>query len=457
MILQYLDFERPIVDLENRLEQLRRLDDGTDKNLREEAGKLEKKIAKIRKEIFSNLTRWQITQLARHPNRPYMLDYVNLFFKNFLEIHGDSLFRDDPSLVAGFAELDSEKVMLIGQQKGRNTTEKIRRNFGMAHPEGYRKALRLMKLAEKFRLPVITVIDTPGAFPGIGAEERGQSEAIARNLLEMAKLNTPLVVGVIGEGGGGGGGRDDEDHRSGSEEVRRGGPDHPGAGGRGAPRSQGRRRCGQVGPGRIARVGSVPARPSASRPQVREVPGDRSDQAEGGWSVGGKGPDERASRRDRRDRRPDSFPPQSPRAGGDRGGENQGGAEPAVLRPGARGGDPAQIDRFQPRPLPERGPEIDLPGDHLRLPCPRETLERGVSGPPGDIYPPGVPQALRGERRLRRADQRLRGVRGGGARKRGLRRRTHRELERGNREQLPRHVRRPQSVHQRRDPHRGGP
>src|SRR3990172_511989 len=507
MILQYLDFERPIVDLENRLEQLRRLDDGTDKNLREEAGKLEKKIAKIRKEIFSNLTRWQITQLARHPNRPYMLDYVNLFFKNFLEIHGDSLFRDDPSLVAGFAELDSEKVMLIGQQKGRNTTEKIRRNFGMAHPEGYRKALRLMKLAEKFRLPVITVIDTPGAFPGIGAEERGQSEAIARNLLEMAKLNTPLVVVVIGEGGSGGGGglggggerrgagagdrgrdrhdgirdllghlprgvrlhpleghraggdgrRNDEDHRSGSQEVRRGGPDHPGTGGRGAPRSQGRRRCGQVGPGRIARVGSVPARPSASRPQVREVPGDRSDQAEGGWSVGGKGPDERASRRDRRDRRPDSFPPQSPRAGGDRGGENQGGSEPAVLRPGARGGDPAQVDRFQPRPLPGRGPEIDLPGDHLRLPCPRETLERGVSGPPGDIYPPGVPQALRGERRLRRADQRLRGVRGGGARKRGLRRRAHRELERGNREQHPRHVRRPQPVHQRRDPHRGGP
>jgi acetyl-CoA carboxylase carboxyl transferase subunit alpha len=204
MILQYLDFERPIVDLENRLEQLHRIDDGTDKNLREEAGKLEKRIAKIRKEIFSNLTRWQITQLARHPNRPYLLDYVNLCFKSFMEIHGDRAFRDDPSIVAGFAELDSEKVMLIGQQKGRNTTEKIRRNFGMAHPEGYRKALRLMKLAEKYRLPVITVIDTPGAFPGIGAEERGQSEAIARNLLEMAKLSTPLIVLVIGEGGSGG-------------------------------------------------------------------------------------------------------------------------------------------------------------------------------------------------------------------------------------------------------------
>lgn len=204
MILQYLDFERPIVDLENRLDQLRRIDDGTDKNVREETGRLERKIAKIRKEIFSNLTRWQVTQLARHPNRPYMLDYVGLCFRNFLEIHGDRLYRDDPSIVAGFAELDSERVLIIGQQKGRNTTEKIRRNFGMAHPEGYRKALRVMKLAEKFRLPVITVIDTPGAFPGIGAEERGQSEAIARNLLEMARLETPLIVIVVGEGGSGG-------------------------------------------------------------------------------------------------------------------------------------------------------------------------------------------------------------------------------------------------------------
>ena len=204
MILQYLDFERPIVDLENRLDQLRRIDDGSDRGVREETGKLEKKIAKIRKEIFSNLTRWQITLLARHPNRPYMLDYMNLMFRNFLEIHGDRLYRDDPSIVAGFAELDTEKVLVIGQQKGRNTNEKIQRNFGMAHPEGYRKALRAMKLAEKFRLPVVTFIDTPGAFPGIGAEERGQSEAIARNLLEMARLETPIVVVVIGEGGSGG-------------------------------------------------------------------------------------------------------------------------------------------------------------------------------------------------------------------------------------------------------------
>jgi acetyl-CoA carboxylase carboxyl transferase subunit alpha len=204
MILQYLDFEKPIIDLENRLEQLRRVDDGTDKNLREEIAKLDKKIGKIRKEVFSNLTRWQITQLARHPNRPYMLDYVNHCFKNFLEIHGDRAFRDDPPVVCGFAELEGEKVLVIGQQKGRNTTEKIRRNFGMANPEGYRKALRVMKLAEKFRLPVITFIDTPSAFPGIGAEERGQSEAIARNLLEMARLQTQIIVAVLGEGGSGG-------------------------------------------------------------------------------------------------------------------------------------------------------------------------------------------------------------------------------------------------------------
>jgi len=204
MILQYLDFEKPIIDLENRLEQLQRIDDGTDKNLREEIAKLDKKIGKIRKEVFSNLTRWQITQLARHPNRPYMLDYVNHCFKNFLEIHGDRAFRDDPPIVCGFVELEGEKGLIIGQQKGRNTTEKIRRNFGMANPEGYRKALRVMKLAEKFRLPVITFIDTPGAFPGIGAEERGQSEAIARNLLEMAHLQTPILVAVLGEGGSGG-------------------------------------------------------------------------------------------------------------------------------------------------------------------------------------------------------------------------------------------------------------
>jgi acetyl-CoA carboxylase carboxyl transferase subunit alpha len=204
MILQYLDFERPIVDLENRLDQLQRMDDGNDKSVREEALKLERKIGKIRKEIFSNLTRWQVTQLARHPNRPYMSDYINLVFKNFMEIHGDRAFRDDPPIICGFAELEGQRVLLIGQQKGRNTNEKIHRNFGMANPEGYRKALRAMKLAEKFSLPVVTFIDTPGAFPGIGAEERGQSEAIARNLLEMSHLKTPIVVAVLGEGGSGG-------------------------------------------------------------------------------------------------------------------------------------------------------------------------------------------------------------------------------------------------------------
>ena len=204
MILQYLDFERPIVDLENRLEQLKRIDDGADKSIREEASKLEKKIDKIRSGVFSNLTRWQIVQLARHPNRPYFLDYINNTFKNFLEIHGDRAFRDDPPVVCGFAELEGQRAMVIGQQKGRNTNEKIKRNFGMANPEGYRKALRAMKLAEKFSLPVLTFIDTPGAFPGIGAEERGQSEAIARNLLEMSHLKTPIVVTVLGEGGSGG-------------------------------------------------------------------------------------------------------------------------------------------------------------------------------------------------------------------------------------------------------------
>ncbi len=204
MILQYLEFERPIADLENKLEQLRRGDDGTDKTVRDEISKLEKKIVKVRKDVFANLTRWQMTQLARHPNRPYMLDYINFCFKNFIEIHGDRAFHDDAPIVCGFAELEGERVVVIGHQKGRNTKEKIARNFGMPNPEGYRKALRVMKLAEKFHLPIITFIDTPGAFPGIGAEERGQSEAIARNLIEMSHLKTPIIVAVVGEGGSGG-------------------------------------------------------------------------------------------------------------------------------------------------------------------------------------------------------------------------------------------------------------
>src|SRR4030067_3083199 len=188
MILQYLDFEKPIIDLENRLEQLRRIDDGIDRNLCEEISKLDKKIAKIRKEVFSNLTRWQIVQLARHPNRPYMLDYVNHCFKNFLEIHGDRAFRDDPPVVCGFAELEGEKVMIIGQQKGRNTTEKIYRNFGIANPGGHRKALRAMKRAGKLRPPATHFTETPGAFPGIGAEERGHAEASPRDPLGTARL-----------------------------------------------------------------------------------------------------------------------------------------------------------------------------------------------------------------------------------------------------------------------------
>ncbi len=204
MVGQYLDFERPIVELENRLEQLKASEDYGSKAVTDEIQKLERKIGKIKKEIFSNLSRWQKTLLARHPSRPYMLDYVKLIFKNFIEIHGDRAFMDDPAIVSGFAEIDGQKIILIGQQKGRTTNEKIHRNFGMAHPEGYRKALRVMKLAEKFRLPIVTFVDTPGAFPGLGAEERGQAEAIARNLIEMSGLIVPVIVAVIGEGGSGG-------------------------------------------------------------------------------------------------------------------------------------------------------------------------------------------------------------------------------------------------------------
>ncbi|NIS74968.1 MAG: acetyl-CoA carboxylase carboxyltransferase subunit alpha [Deltaproteobacteria bacterium] len=204
MIGQYLDFERPIVELENKLEQLKSSDDYGSKAVVEEIKKLERKIGKIKKEIFSNLSRWQKTLLARHPSRPYMLDYVKLICKNFIEIHGDRAFMDDAAIVTGFAEIDGQKVVLIGQQKGRTTHEKLHRNFGMAHPEGYRKALRVMKLAEKFHLPIISFVDTPGAYPGLEAEERGQAEAIAKNLIKMAGLAAPIIVAVIGEGGSGG-------------------------------------------------------------------------------------------------------------------------------------------------------------------------------------------------------------------------------------------------------------
>ncbi len=204
MVGQYLDFERPIIELEHKLDQLKTSEDYGSSGISKEITKLEKKISRIKKEIFSNLSRWQITLLARHPSRPYMLDYVKIIFKKFIEIHGDRTFMDDSSIISGFAELDGRKVMIIGQQKGRTTKEKLYRNFGMPHPEGYRKAIRVMQLAEKFNLPIITFVDTPGAYPGIGAEERGQAEAIARNLIIMAGLKVPVIITVIGEGGSGG-------------------------------------------------------------------------------------------------------------------------------------------------------------------------------------------------------------------------------------------------------------
>lgn len=200
----YLDFEKPIEDLEIKIEELRRLSDGKDLDITEEIRRLEKKARDLRAEIFLNLTRWQKTQIARHPDRPYTLDYVNIIAEDFMELHGDRFFSDDPAVVGGLGRIGGITAVFIGHQKGRGVKERIKRNFGQPHPEGYRKALRLMKLAEKFKKPVITFIDTPGAFPGIGAEERGQAEAIARNLLEMSRLRTPIVSVVIGEGGSGG-------------------------------------------------------------------------------------------------------------------------------------------------------------------------------------------------------------------------------------------------------------
>lgn len=199
----FLDFEKPLIELEQKIRELR--DYSTDSvDFSNEIKKLEKKAEKLRDEIFSNLTRWQRTQLARHQNRPYTLDYVKHIFTDWAEVHGDRNFRDDPALVCGFARFDGEPCMVIGHQKGRDTKEKVYRNFGMPNPEGYRKALRVMQMAEQFQLPIFTFVDTPGAFPGIGAEERGQAEAIARNLREMAALSVPVVVTVTGEGGSGG-------------------------------------------------------------------------------------------------------------------------------------------------------------------------------------------------------------------------------------------------------------
>jgi acetyl-CoA carboxylase carboxyl transferase subunit alpha len=199
----FLDFEKPLVELEQKIRELR--DYSTDNvDFSSEIKKLEKKAEKLRDEIFTNLTRWQRTQLARHQNRPYTLDYVKHIFTDWNEVHGDRNFRDDPALVCGFARFEGAPCAIIGHQKGRDTKEKVYRNFGMPNPEGYRKALRVMKMAEQFQLPIFTFVDTPGAFPGIGAEERGQAEAIARNLREMAALSVPIIVTVTGEGGSGG-------------------------------------------------------------------------------------------------------------------------------------------------------------------------------------------------------------------------------------------------------------
>lgn len=197
-----LEFERPIVEMEQKIDELRKMSDTLD--LSNEISKLEVRLKEARKKIFSSLTPWQIVQLARHPERPYTLDYIYLMTENFIELHGDRNFGDDNAVVGGFASINDQTVMIIGQQKGRDTKSNIYRNFGMPNPEGYRKALRLMKLAEKFNKPVITLIDTPGAFPGIEAEERGQAEAIARNIFEMAKLQVPIIVVIIGEGASGG-------------------------------------------------------------------------------------------------------------------------------------------------------------------------------------------------------------------------------------------------------------
>ena len=197
-----LEFEKPILELEQKIDEMRKMADSLD--ISDEINRLENKVNELRRNVFDNLTPWQIVQLARHPNRPYTLDYIYLMTENFVEFHGDRNYKDDKAVVGGFANIGDQTVMIIGQQKGRDTKSNLYRNFGMMNPEGYRKALRLMKLAEKFDKPVITLLDTPGAFPGIEAEERGQAEAIARNLIEMSRLKVPIIVVIIGEGASGG-------------------------------------------------------------------------------------------------------------------------------------------------------------------------------------------------------------------------------------------------------------
>lgn len=204
MDLNFLDFEQPIAELEAKIDELRFVGDDSEVNISEEIERLKSKSASLTRSIFSNLSPWQVAQLARHPQRPHTLDYIAKICPDFQELHGDRMFSDDPAIVGGLGRLDGVPVVLIGHQKGRNTKARVRRNYGMPKPEGYRKALRLMLLAEKFQIPVVTLIDTPGAYPGVGAEERGQSEAIARNLFVMSQLRTPIVSSVIGEGGSGG-------------------------------------------------------------------------------------------------------------------------------------------------------------------------------------------------------------------------------------------------------------
>jgi acetyl-CoA carboxylase carboxyl transferase subunit alpha len=197
-----LDFEKPIFELEQKLEEMKKSSGRL--GIEKEIARIETKVAQLKEELYKDLSRWQRVQLARHPDRPYTLDYINLMTTNFVELHGDRHYRDDKAIVGGFAQLDDYKVMIIGHQKGRDTKSNVYRNFGMANPEGYRKALRLMKLAEKFNKPVITMLDTPGAYPGLEAEERGQAEAIARNLFEMSRLRVPIIVCIVGEGASGG-------------------------------------------------------------------------------------------------------------------------------------------------------------------------------------------------------------------------------------------------------------
>ncbi|PPC92039.1 MAG: acetyl-CoA carboxylase carboxyl transferase subunit alpha [Methylobacter sp.] len=204
MDLKFLDFEQPIAELEAKIKELRNVEFDNNLNISDALKQLEDKSFALTESIFAALTDWQISQLSRHPGRPYTLDYIDLMLTDFEELHGDRAFADDPAIVCGMARLEGQPIVIIGHQKGRDTKEKIYRNFGMPRPEGYRKALRVMKMAERFNLPIICLIDTPGAYPGIGAEERGQSEAIARNLFEMAQLKTPIICTVIGEGGSGG-------------------------------------------------------------------------------------------------------------------------------------------------------------------------------------------------------------------------------------------------------------